>query len=341
MSLEEMEQFMLSIGQPKFRANQLFTWLYKKRISRLDEITVFAKAFRQELEALVEIRQLEIVRRQISADRQTNKFLFRLTDGHFVESVFMIDGKRRTVCLSTQVGCALGCRFCATGKMGFQRNLTSGEIVNQLLTILKTLQVEVSNLVLMGMGEPFLNYDNVIKACAVISHSDGIAIGKRKITISTAGLVPQIKQFTDEKQGYKLAISLNAADDELRSRLMPINKKYPINELLNAAKYYARHSRFLFTFEYLMLAGVNDSVEDARKLVQLLSGVRCKINIIPFNTTAEKFRAPTEEEINAFIRELLVLKNIVSVRRSKGADIDAACGQLYFKYEKSAPQVLQ
>lgn len=334
MTLEEMENLLFSIGQPKYRANQLFTWLYKKRIQNLDAITVFSKSFRQELNLVVDMGYMEIVDHQISADGETNKFLFKLKDGHCVESVFMIDGKRRTVCLSSQVGCVLGCKFCATGKMGFQRNLTAGEIVDQLLTILKTMRVDVTNLVLMGMGEPFLNYDNVLKACKVMSHSDGIAIGKRKITISTAGLIPQITQFTDEGHGYKLAISLNATDDETRSRLMPINKKYPLNELLNAAKYYASQSRHLFTFEYLMLSGVNDSIEDARNLVKLLKTIRCKINIILFNATDGNFLPPAEENINAFIQELLALKIVVSVRRSKGADIDAACGQLYHRYEK-------
>jgi 23S rRNA (adenine2503-C2)-methyltransferase len=188
----------------------------------------------------------------------------------------------------------------------------------------------------MGMGEPFLNYENVIKACDVISHSDGIAIGKRKITISTAGIIPKIKQFADEGHGYKLAISLNAADDNKRTRLMPINKKYPINELVNAAKYYASKSRNLFTFEYLMIAGVNDSIEDALKLRKLVKGVRCKINIIPFNATDGKLQPPNEERINVFIKKLLDLKIIISVRRSKGADIVAACGQLYHKYKENS-----
>ena len=337
MTLEEMEEFMQSIGQPKYRGNQLFTWLYKKRINDIDQITVFSKALREQLKNMVEMGHVKIANRQISADGETNKFLFQLNDGHYVESVYIVDGKRRTICLSSQVGCALGCQFCATAKMGFQRNLTVSEIVDQLLTILKTLNVDATNLVFMGMGEPFLNYQTVIKAAEVISHSDGIAIGKRKITVSTAGIVPKIKQFTDEKQGYKLAISLNAPDDEKRTTLMPINQKYPINELINAAKYYASKSRHLFTFEYLMIASVNDSIEDARKLKKLLHGLRCKVNLIPYNpTSGDRLQPPSENRIQAFIRELLELKIIVSVRRSKGADIDAACGQLYHRHTSSS-----
>ncbi|MCD4663754.1 MAG: 23S rRNA (adenine(2503)-C(2))-methyltransferase RlmN [Bacteroidales bacterium] len=334
MTLEEMEQLMESIGQPKYRANQLFTWLYKKRIDNIEQVTVFSKSLRQQLTELVEIKQVEIANRQISKDNETIKFLFRLKDGHFIESVYMVDGKRRTVCLSSQVGCTLGCSFCATGAMGFQRNLTVGEIVDQLLTILKTLKVEVTNLVIMGMGEPFLNYETVIRACDVISHSEGISIGKRKITISTAGIVPRIKQFADDGQGFKLAISLNAVDDQMRSQSMPINKKYPINELLNAAKYYASKSRHLITFEYLMIGVINDGIKDAIKLKKLLKGLRCKLNIIPYNATDGQFKIPSEEKIDAFIRELLESKIVISVRRSKGADIDAACGQLYHNYIK-------
>ena len=332
--LEEMEQLMDSIGQPKYRAKQLFTWLYKKRINSLEQITVFSKELRLQLSEFVSIGHIEIAKHQISSDGETNKFLFRLKDNHFVESVYIVDGKRRTICLSSQVGCALDCDFCATGKMGFKRNLSVGEIVDQLLTILKTLKVDATNLVFMGMGEPFLNYDNVMKACDVICHSDGIAIGKRKITISTAGIIPKIKQFADEGHGYKLAISLNAPGDKERTQLMPINKKYPINELVNAGKYYASKSRHLFTFEYLMIAGENDSEADARKLERLLKGVRCKINIIPFNSTDGELTPPTEKTIDAFIKQLLDLKIIISVRRSKGADIDAACGQLYHRYEE-------
>jgi 23S rRNA (adenine2503-C2)-methyltransferase len=198
-----------------------------------------------------------------------------------------------------------------------------------LLSIQRTLNVEVTNIVIMGMGEPFLNYDEVIKACEIISHDKGIAIGKRKITISTSGIVPAIKRFTDEGQRYKLAISLNTADNVKRNQLMPINKKYPLNELINAARYYAAKSRHRITFEYVMIDGLNDGIDDALKLAKLINGLKCKINIIPCNSIDKKQRPPSEETINTFIRPFLNMNVVISVRRSKGVDIDAACGQLY------------
>lgn len=333
MTLEEMESLIESIGQPKYRAAQLFNWIYKRGMLAFHEMTNFAKPLRQQLADLAEIGHVSVEKQVTSTDGQTTKFLFKLKDGLCVESVFMIDGKRRTVCLSSQVGCALGCSFCATGKMGFQRNLSAGEIIDQLLTIQKTLNVEVSNIVIMGMGEPLLNYDEVIKACDIISHDKGIAIGKRKITISTSGIVPGIKRFTDESQRYKLAISLNFADDAKRSQLMPINKKYPLHELINAARYYAAKSRHRITFEYVMIAGVNDRIEDASKLAKLINGLKCKINIIPFNSIDENQCPPSEETINAFIKPFLNMNVVISVRRSKGVDIGAACGQLYYQHK--------
>lgn len=337
MTLEEMESLMDSIGQPKYRAAQLFNWIYKRGIVSFHEMTNFAKPLRQQLDDLAEIGYVSVEKQVISTDGQTQKFLFNLNDGLCVESVFMIDGKRRTVCLSSQVGCALNCSFCATGKMGFQRNLIAGEIVDQLLTIQRILNIEATNIVIMGMGEPFLNYDEVIKACDIISHDKGIAIGKRKITISTSGILPGIKKFTDEGHRYKLAISLNAADDMMRDQLMPINKKYPVHELINAAKYYSAKSRYRITFEYVMIAGVNDRGEDAIKLTKLIRDLKCKINIIPYNAIDEGQRPPSEKTINSFIHPFLNLNVVISVRRSKGVDIGAACGQLYYKPQDSKP----
>ncbi|UCE06050.1 MAG: 23S rRNA (adenine(2503)-C(2))-methyltransferase RlmN [bacterium] len=335
MTLEQMESLMESIGQPKYRAAQLFNWVYKRGILSFHEMTNFAKSLRQQLAGLAEIEHVSVEKQVTSTDEQTTKFLFKLADDLHVESVFMIDGKRRTVCLSSQVGCALGCSFCATGKMGFQRNLSAGEIVDQLLAIQSASNVEVTNIVIMGMGEPFLNYDEVIKACDIISHDKGIAIGKRKITISTSGIVPAIMRFADEVQRYKLAISLNAANDEIRTKLMPINKKYPLNELINAARYYAAKSRNRITFEYVMIDGLNDGIDDALRLSRLLKGLKCKINIIPYNSIDEQHAPPSEEAINEFIRPFLNQNIVISVRRSKGMDINAACGQLYYKYKKS------
>jgi 23S rRNA (adenine2503-C2)-methyltransferase len=335
MTLEDMESLINSIGQPNYRAAQLFNWIYKRGIVSFHEMTNFAKSLRQQLDDLAEIGLVSVEKQVISTDGQTIKFLLKLTDGLCVESVFMIDGKRRTICLSSQVGCALGCGFCATGKMGFQRNLSAGEIVDQLVAIQRTLNVEATNIVIMGMGEPFLNYDEVIKACHIISHDKGIAIGKRKITISTSGIVPAIKRFADEGLRYKLAISLNFADDAKRSQLMPINEKYPLNELINAAKYYAAKSRHRITFEYVMIASVNDRIQDALKLAKLITGLKCKINIIPYNSIDEGQHPPSEQTINAFIKPFLNMNVVISVRRSKGVDICAACGQLHYHEKES------
>lgn len=334
MTLEQMEQLFESIGQPKYRAAQLFNWIYKKRIAKLDDMTNFSKQLRQQLSESATIGLVRLAKQVSASDNQTTKFLFTLEDNLHVESVFMIEAKRKTVCLSTQVGCPLGCGFCATGKMGFQRNLTAGEIVDQLLSIQQILNVDMTNVVIMGMGEPFLNYDEVIKACDLISHDTGIAIGKRKITISTSGIIPGIRRFADEGQRYKLAISLNAADDQIRDDMMPINKKYPLNELINAAKYYAAKSRHRLTFEYVMIRGVNDSTRDSQKLARLIKGLKCKLNIIPYNSIDEKNKIPSEDQIDNFIRPFLNMNVVVSVRRSKGSDIQAACGQLYYDYHE-------
>jgi len=330
MTLEQMETLMESIGQPTYRAAQLFNWIYKRRADSFDQMTNFSKSLRSQLSDFADIGHIEVADQRVASDKSTIKFLFRLSDRYHVESVYMEEGKRRTICLSSQVGCSLGCKFCATGDMGFLRNLSAGEIVEQLLAIHRNVGAEATNVVLMGMGEPFLNYEEVIKACDLISHDKGIAIGKRKITISTAGIVPQIRRFTDEGQRYKLAISLNAPVDSTRSQLMPINKKYPVHELMNAAKYYAVKSRNRITFEYVLFDGLNDSKKDALELKKLIGDLRCKINLIPYNTVDGKYHPPSENRINAFIQPFLDMNVVISVRRSKGSEIQAACGQLFF-----------
>ena len=337
MTLEEMEGLLISIGQPKYRAGQLFNWIYKKGIDSFGEMTNFSRPLRQQIDQIAEIGYLTAETKVTATDGQTTKFLFRLSDGLQIESVYMIDGRRRTVCLSSQVGCALGCSFCATGRMGFRRNLSAGEIVDQLLMIQRILDVAVTNIVIMGMGEPLLNYDEVIKACDLISHDKGIAIGKRKITISTSGIVPAIKRLADEGQRYKLAISLNSPDDKIRSRIMPINKKYSISDLIDAAKYYASKSRHRITFEYVMIAGLNDRAEDATKFSRWIDNLKCKINIIPYNSIDENFSPPSEQAIHRFIKPFLNKNVVISVRRSKGVEIKAACGQLYSDQQKKSP----
>jgi len=326
---EEMRQLMQSLGESTYRGDQLFNWIYKKRIRTFDEMSNFSLRFRQRIAELADIGHLRLEKLTSSHSKTTHKFLFRLNDGQFIESVFMKEGKRITLCISSQVGCSLRCAFCATGKMGFIRNLSVGEIVDQVLFIQQYFGTDASNLVFMGMGEPFLNYNRVIAACDIMSDDNGIAIGKRKITISTAGIIPRMEQFIKEGRKYKLAISLNAADNATRSALMPINKRYPLPELMQTARLYQEKTKARPTFEYVLIDGVNDSITDSINLKNLLTGLRCKLNIIPYNSIDTKLKPPSEQTIDTFIKPFLAMSIVVSVRRSKGTDINAACGQLY------------
>ncbi|MDZ7262160.1 MAG: 23S rRNA (adenine(2503)-C(2))-methyltransferase RlmN [candidate division KSB1 bacterium] len=334
LNLEELERFVLTINEKRFRASQLFAWLYRKAATNFEEMTDLSRGLRAKLTQLAEIGNLTLVKSVHSTSSGVLKFLFELPDGLRIESVFIPEGKRKTLCLSTQVGCALACRFCATGKMGFKRNLTAGEIVGQILFIKRHLETEITNVVLMGMGEPFLNYENVIKACSLMSHPDGLAIGHRKIVISTSGIVPEMVRLADEGHKYRLAISLNAATDEVRNRLMPINRKYPLSELINAAKYYWHKIRLRPTFEYILLAGYNDRTRDAYELRRLVENIPCKINLIPYNHIHGEFQRPTESQILKFAEALYPLSAPVIIRWSKGDDIDAACGQLCYQSDK-------
>lgn len=333
MTVSEIRNFTDKLGIESYRARQIFQWIYNKNVISFNEMTNLSKLLREKLAARSEISTLEILHVNRSSKSGTIKFLFGLPDGEAIESVYMPEGGRRTVCVSSQVGCALNCRFCQTGKMGLKRNLEVWEIVDQVLAIERELNVDITNVVLMGMGEPFHNYENVLRAAELFSHPEGLAIAQRKVTISTSGLVPAIRRFTRENRRFKLAISLNATTDSVRNYLMPINKKYAISELLSAVREYSNASRNRVTFEYVLISGQNDSVEDAHRLRKLLGGIRCKINLIPYNPAIPQFKAPDENVIDAFIQELLDLHAPVTVRRSNGDDIDAACGQLYVKNE--------
>jgi len=329
LTLPELESFVLSQGLERYRARQLFHWMYYRRAKSFDQMTNLRKDLRQRLSEIAELHSVQIDHQQLSPESGAVKFLFQLRDGERVEGVFIPDGRRRTVCLSTQVGCPLGCTFCATGKMGFRRNLTAGEIVDQLIAIERLLDTEATNVVMMGMGEPFLNYENVIKAAQLIANPEGIAISQRKITLSTAGYVPAIYRFANEGHRFKLAISLNATTDELRSQLMPINQKFDLEKLLEAARHYVRKSRKRVTFEYVLIAGMNDSRSDARRLRRLLKGIPCKINLIPYNEIdGGGFQPPDERAVNQFAQWLADFAATVTIRRSQGGDIKAACGQL-------------
>jgi 23S rRNA (adenine2503-C2)-methyltransferase len=329
----ELEKFISSFGKERYRSIQILRWLYQRGVHSIDGMTNLSKRFRQELNGISTVSALYPLRVEESRDG-TRKFLFGLEDGNRIESVLIPDKRRLTLCLSTQAGCALGCRFCLTGKRGFKRNLTPSEILNQVLAARETLAGErsITNVVLMGMGEPLANYENTLKAIELMLHPDAFNFSSRRITLSTAGLLPGLVQLSKERTQVRLAISLNASDEETRSRLMPINRRYPLKDLLEICRSFPLRRRARITFEYVLLEGVNDSVQDARRLLGILKGIPSKINLIPLNEAPDlPFRRPSEERVNRFQEVLMKGGLMAIVRASKGAEIHAACGQLQGK----------
>lgn len=329
MTLDEIETFISDLGKEKYRARQVMKWLYRSGATSFDEMTNLSKDFRTRLIAISRISTLEIKEIQTSQDT-TKKVLFKLEDGNFIESV-LIPGKNHwTLCVSLQVGCKMGCRFCLTGSHGFKRNLLPSEITDQL-TMLRFNTPEggnIKNIVMMGMGEPLENYENVLKAIRIITADAGIGLSKRRVTLSTCGIPSMIDQLGKDAC-VNLAVSLNAPDNETRSFLMPINKRYPLETLLEACREYQMPRRRRLTFEYILIEGVNSSPKDAEKLARLLRGIRCKVNIIPFNEyPGSAFKTPAEADVEAF-RNILIKHNYTAIiRSSRGSDILAACGQL-------------
>jgi 23S rRNA (adenine2503-C2)-methyltransferase len=324
----ELEAFAERLGEKKFRGRQLFSWIYEKKAVSFAAMTDLARPLRQKLAANASLGQLALDRTLSSPRSGSTKYLFRTRDGLAIESVYIPESGRRTLCISSQVGCALKCAFCATGQIGFRRDLSAGEIVDQVIAVERSLTVELTNIVLMGMGEPLLNYDAVMKACDLIHAEEGLAIGHRHIVLSTVGIVPAIHRYTDEKRPFRLAISLHAADDDTRRQIVPIAKRYPLAELMAAVRRYAEKLRRRPTFEYVLLDGINDGEEDAQKLRRLLAGIPCKVNLIPYNPAATRFKRPDDAAVSRFAEWLAPMPAPVSVRWSKGSDIDAACGQL-------------
>ncbi len=327
LSMEELSAFMDAQGLPKYRTEQLLNWIYLRYAGSLEEITEFAKDLRSRLAEISTIGSLGVVTRQRSSDG-TEKFLFSLEDGQTIESVLIPDKDRLTLCISSQVGCAMGCRFCLTGAAGLIRNLRAWEIVDQILSVNRLIAPEkVTNIVLMGMGEPLANFDEVVEALKrIVLH---IGISKRKITLSTAGLAPKILELPGKAPDVNLAISLNATTDEVRDRIMPVNRKYPIKTLLEACRRFPLRPRRRITFEYVLIAGVNDSPADARRLVRLLRGIRCKVNLIPLNPhEGSELKRPSDAGVLAFQKILTDSTMTALIRESKGQDILAACGQL-------------
>ncbi len=324
----ELESVCGQLKEPSFRAEQLFTWLYKSHVNTFHEMRNFPNELRQRFSEQYCIHPLELIHVTGSTAEPTRKFLFGLQTGEKIESVLMREGGRTTICVSSQVGCAADCKFCATASMGFQKNLSEGEIVDQFLQVSSCADFPITNVVFMGMGEPFLNYDRVIAAADLLNAEKGIKFGAQRITISTVGIVPKIIRYTNEKHRYKLAVSLNGSSQETRSKIMPIARKYPLPELMNAINGYTSNSRHPVTFEYILIEGITDSVDDAEKLIKLLSGKRCKVNVIPYNEIGGDYRRPPEAVIETFVAAMNNAPFPVTIRRSKGTDISAGCGQL-------------
>lgn len=331
MSFDELHSLVHEYQSKSFRADQIFNWIYKNNVNSFDEMKNIPKNLLGKISDNFILNPLEIITVTGNDNSATQKFLFGSLSGDKIESVLMRDQDRTTVCLSSQIGCALDCKFCATGSMGFKRNLSVGEIIGQYLLLLSKAGERITNVVFMGMGEPLLNYDNVIKAATLLNDSRGINIGARHITISTAGVIPGIKKFTEDKMRYKLAVSLNASDQEKRIKIMPIAKKYKLDELLESARQYYNTTRNFITFEYVLLDGINDSNEDAKKVIDLINDLPCKLNVIPYNETDGKYKRPGKEKIDSFLYHFKDVPFTVTTRWSKGSDINAGCGQLAVK----------
>jgi 23S rRNA (adenine2503-C2)-methyltransferase len=370
LTLEELQLQFKNWGEPAYRVTQVLDWVYKRRAKSWDEMSNLSKSLRAKLSETFTLTSLELARKQGSRDT-TQKFLWKLSDGAFIESVLIpanpaLYGEasdRHTLCISTQVGCAYGCKFCASGLEGWKRNLRPEEIVDQILAVerwnaglggaspVATATTEssikpagkpsaeeerlVNNIVVMGMGEPLANYDNLLKALKILNAPWGGGIGARKITVSTSGLAPQIRKLADEPLQFRLAISLHGATDEVRQRIMPVNKKYPLIELTSACEYYQEKKGRMITFEYILIAGINDSLEQTRPLAQMAERLHAKVNLIPYNKVEGlPWERPSEEVQERFLAALEEQRITATLRREKGHDIDAACGQLRLKTER-------
>jgi 23S rRNA (adenine2503-C2)-methyltransferase len=329
LELEELRALVCDeLGEPSYRADQVFRWVHERGVRSLDEMTNLSKSLRAALAERATLGTLEVDRVQESADG-TRKLRLLTRDGKAIESVLIPDGDKLTQCISSQVGCALDCKFCATATMGLVRNLDAGEIVDQVYRAREVVDRRITNLVYMGMGEPLHNYDELVKSLRLLAHEAGANFSHRRITVSTVGLVSGIAKLGREDLQVNLAISLNASNDEVRRRIMPVNKRWPIAELLDAIRQYPLDRRRRVTFEYVLMAGVNDSLADAARLARLLRGMKCKVNIIPWNPHPHApFQRPSDEAIEAFQNEVKRLGLPAYLRTPRGDDIDAACGQL-------------
>lgn len=332
LTFDELKTTLGNMGLKGYRAGQITSWIYQHHAVSFEEMTNIAKADRDQLAAVYSLTAPSLLRTERSSDG-TRKFLFGLGDGHTIESVLIPDDDRQTLCISSQVGCQQACRFCLTGQGGFTRNLLFYEIVDQVLEVSRILRGEgargVTNIVLMGMGEPLANFDEVIKAIRVITSDRALGFSGRRLTLSTAGLVPEMDALGQAGVKVNLAVSLNATTDEVRDRIMPVNRRYPLKELLAACRRFPLEPRRRITFEYVLLRGVNDSGDDALRLTRLLKGIKCKVNLIPFNPfPGSEFKRPDDDAVKRFQKILQDHHYTALVRESRGRDISAACGQL-------------
>lgn len=333
MDLAELEQFIVELGEPKYRARQIAQWVFEKGVTTIDRMTNLGKSLKDKLQQVATIENLQIAAKQVSANDGTTKYLFQLPDGQAVETVFMVYSFGNSVCVSSQVGCQMGCRFCASTIGGKVRNLTGGEIYDQVLKAQLDQGKRVRSVVIMGSGEPMDNYENVLKFIRLLNAEYGLNIGSRHITLSTCGVVPGIKRLATENIPLTLSISLHAPNDEMRNQIMPVNKKYPLASLMDACREYIYITNRRITFEYSLISGFNDSIDCARELARLLKGVLGHVNLIPVNPVTEtNFQKPTSGQIKNFAHILEGEGIAVTVRRELGSDIDAACGQLRRRY---------
>lgn len=334
-NFEQLKQEMIQIGEKPFRAEQIFKWIYQEKVKTFDEMTNISLELRKKLKENYTLCNYNILKKQESKDG-TIKYLFDVLDGNAIETVLMRYHHGNSICVSSQIGCKMGCKFCASTGIQFIRSLTSGEIVEQIIAVEQDTGEKISNVVFMGIGEPFDNYDNVVNAIKIINNQKGLNIGARHISISTSGIIPKIYQLAEENIQCTLSISLHATDNEKRSSMMPVNNTYPINELIKACKEYIKKTNRRISFEYALAKDNNDNLEDAKKLVKLLKGMLCHVNLIPINKIENgKYDKSSNENIMKF-RDYLNDHGIVAtIRRELGSDIDAACGQLRRKELKN------
>lgn len=333
MNLAELTEFVASIGEKAFRAKQLYQWLHVKQVYAFDDMTNLSKAFREKLDEVSFITNLKQEQVQISQIDGTRKYLFLLEDGNVIESVLMRYKHGNSVCISSQVGCRMGCRFCASTLDGLVRGLRPSEMIDQIYKIGQDIGERISNVVVMGTGEPMDNYDNLLKFITLLTDENGLNISQRNLTVSTCGIVPRMRQLADEKLSITLALSLHASNQKKRLELMPVANKYDIHDVIDACKYYFDQTGRRVTFEYSLVGGVNDTDEDARELSQLIHGMNCHVNLIPVNPIKERDYVQSNAAVIAAFKNKLEKNGInVTVRREMGRDIDGACGQLRKRY---------